>query len=130
MISPKPYLVRAIYEWCQKEQWTPYIVVQLGFDGVDVPEDFASDNHIVFDIAEDACEFLEFGDEWVSFNAEFDGSLQKVVFPVQAISGIYAKENTKGLFFDPADDEPPSSSYGQQGSDVPLDGDDDFEIIK
>ena len=50
MASPKSYLIRAIYEWCIDEGLTPYIVVQVDIDGVNVPSDYISDNQIVFDI--------------------------------------------------------------------------------
>lgn len=131
-MSPKGYLIRAIYSWCLDEGFTPYIVVDLSIDGVKVPEEFTSDDQIVFDIAEDACEFLELDNEWISFNAEFDGVIKQVVFPVQAVSGIYAQENTKGLFFDPKDDDEPSHPFGQEHNQSKTNDDDDggFEVLK
>ena len=133
MVSPKSYLIRAIYEWCIDEGLTPYIVVQVDIDGVNVPSDYISDNQIVFDIDQDACEFLELGAEWIAFNAEFDGELKQVVFPVQSVAGIYAQENNRGLFFEPNDDDRPKHAYGQEKSDTKnsaQDHDDDgFEVL-
>ena len=114
--SPKPYLVRAVIEWCNQNKLTPHILVHADIAGVDVPQKFVQEGRIIFDVAEDAVRHLKITDHWVSFQAEFGGVPCNVTFPVQAIGGVFSKENCQGAYFNPEEDEPPEE---------PL-----FEVIK
>lgn len=97
-ISTKPYLMRAIYEWCADGGLTPYLAVAVDKD-CQVPMDFVRDGEIVLNIGPGATPNLTIDNEWVSFNARFGGVAREIFVPVGAVIGIYAKENGQGLFF-------------------------------
>lgn len=97
-ISTKPYLMRAIYEWCADSGLTPYLAVVVD-KNCQVPMEFVKDGEIVLNIGASATPNLTIDNEWVSFNARFSGVAQEIFVPVSAVIGIYAKENGQGLFF-------------------------------
>lgn len=97
-ISTKPYLMRAIYEWCADCGLTPYLAVAVDKD-CQVPMEFVRDGEIVLNIGPGATPNLTIDNEWVSFNARFGGVAREIFVPVGAVIGIYAKENGQGLFF-------------------------------
>ncbi len=110
MTSTRPYLLRAIYAWIIDNGLTPYLLVSADKEGVIVPRQYVSDGKIVLNISPTAAHnlFLEDND-WLSFSARFSGHLFSVSVPMQAILAIYAKENGKGMFFQPeeGDDNTP-----------------------
>lgn len=97
-ISTKPYLMRAIYEWCADSGLTPYLAVAVD-KNCQVPMEFVKDGEIVLNIGAGATPNLTIDNEWVSFNARFSGVAREIFVPVGAVIGIYAKENGQGLFF-------------------------------
>ena len=97
-IPTKPYLMRAIYEWCADSGLTPYLAVAVDKD-CQVPMEFVRDGEIVLNIGAGATPNLTIDNEWVSFNARFGGVAREIFVPVGAVIGIYAKENGQGLFF-------------------------------
>ncbi|MEN6587853.1 MAG: ClpXP protease specificity-enhancing factor [Sulfuricella sp.] len=97
-ISTKPYLMRAIYEWCADSGLTPYLTVAVD-ENCQVPMEFVKDGEIVLNIGAGATPNLTIDNEWVSFNARFGGVAREIFVPVGAVIGIYAKENGQGLFF-------------------------------
>lgn len=103
MISNKPYLVRAIYDWCNDTGLTPHILVDTTQNGVNVPQEFVEDNRIVLNISGEATKSLKIDAEAVSFMANFSHRVVKVQVPVEAIIAIYAYENGEGITF--SDDE-------------------------
>jgi stringent starvation protein B len=109
MVSTKPYLLRAIFEWCVDQGLTPYITVLVG-TGTRVPREFVRDGQIVLNIAPDATSQLLIGNEEITFQARFNGIAFPVVVPVDAVAAIYAKENAQGMAFEvvaaPDADEP------------------------
>ena len=96
--STKPYLMRAIYEWCVDSGLTPYLAVVVD-NNCQVPMEFVKDGEIVLNIGAGATPNLTIDNEWVSFNARFGGVAREIFVPVGAVIGIYAKENGQGLFF-------------------------------
>lgn len=97
-VSTKPYLMRAIYEWCMDSGFTPYLAVAVN-DQCRVPLEFVKDGEIVLNIGSSATPNLTIDNEWISFGARFGGVAREIFVPVGAVIGIYAKENGQGLFF-------------------------------
>ena len=110
MSSSRPYLIRALYEWINDNDLTPYLLVHAHEDDVSVPQDFVGkDGQIILNIAPRAIVGLNMSNTAVSFNARFGGVPTDIYVPNHAVLGIYAKENGKGMMFEPetAPPEPP-----------------------
>lgn len=97
--STKPYLLRAIWEWCCDNGLTPHIAVQV--DGrTRVPREFIRDGQIVLNIGSDATNKLQIGNDFIEFQARFGGVARELSVPVEQVSAIYARENGAGMSFD------------------------------
>jgi stringent starvation protein B len=96
--SVRPYLVRALYEWCTDNGLTPYIAV-LADEGVQVPREYVQNGEIVLNISADATSGLKLGNEFVEFKARFAGVPRQVMVPMDRILAIYARENGQGMAF-------------------------------
>jgi stringent starvation protein B len=96
--STKPYLIRAIHEWCSDSGLTPYITVQVA-DGVRVPMEFVKNGEIVLNVGNDATHRLTIGNDLIQFSARFNGVSRECSIPLEAVTGVFAKENGQGLFF-------------------------------
>ena len=103
MTSLKPYLIRSIYEWIVDNNLTPHLLVDADNSDAILPVDFIEDGKIVLNIRPEAIHGLLLGNENIEFNARFSGRPTHIVAPVPAILAIYAKENGKGMVFDPND---------------------------
>jgi stringent starvation protein B len=117
--STKPYLIRALHEWCSDNGFTPFIAVFV--DGrVEVPMEFVKNDEIVLNLSSEACHQLDLGNEWVSFQARFGGVPKRVMVPVTHVLAIYARENGQGMSF-PFDGAktPDPSNISEGGSDAP-----------
>jgi stringent starvation protein B len=117
--STKPYLIRALHEWCSDNGFTPFIAVFV--DGrVEVPMEFVKNDEIVLNLSSEACHQLDLGNEWVSFQARFGGVPKRVMVPVTHVLAIYARENGQGMSFpfDGAKNPDPSNASGG-ASDAP-----------
>ena len=97
MTSNRPYLIRAIYEWIEDNEMTPYLLVNAGMPGVRVPPTSIHEGKVVLNIAMRAVSQLELGDKSVQFLARFGGVSQSVNVPVSAIEAIYAQETGQGM---------------------------------
>ena len=96
--STKPYLIRAIHEWCADCGYTPYLSVRV--DGnTRVPMEFVKDGEIVLNLGYDATHKLTIGNDLVQFSARFSGVSRECSIPMTAVAGIFARENGQGLFF-------------------------------
>ena len=111
----KPYLVRAIHEWCCAQGFTPYLVVAVGAD-TRVPMEYVKDGQIVLNIAPGATRDLYLHNDWITFSARFNGVARQIEVPVAAVAGVYARENGQGLFFPTREDD------GEAGVAPPPDG--------
>ncbi len=111
MTPSRPYLIRGLNDWINDNQSTPYIVVDAGIQGIQVPEDYISDGQIVLNIAPSAVKSLVISNEAVEFNARFGGVPMQVYVPIIAVMAIYAKESGQGMSFgrEPGAPEPPTS---------------------
>ena len=105
MTSSRPYIMRALYEWIVDNDCTPYVLVDASFPGVMVPEQYVRDGQIVLNISPSAVIDLHISNEAVMFNGRFGGVPTDILVPVNAVIGIYARENGQGMVFEP--EEPP-----------------------
>ncbi|MCP3022584.1 ClpXP protease specificity-enhancing factor [Cupriavidus basilensis] len=96
--STKPYLIRAIYEWCTDNGFTPYIAVFVDAN-TSVPREFVKNNEIVLNVSFDATSGLDMGNEWIGFSARFGGISRKIDVPIENVLAIYARENGQGMAF-------------------------------
>lgn len=109
MTPQKPYLIRAIYEWLNDNQLTPYLLVNAEVDGVQVPMEYINNGKIVLNIAPDAVHNFHADNDWISFSARFSGKSMELFIPIIAVQAIYSKENNEGMFFPDEDIPPPPS---------------------
>lgn len=98
--STKPYLIRAIHEWCSDCNFTPYLSVRVDAN-TRVPMEFVKNGEIVLNICYDAAHKLTIGNDLIQFAARFNGVSRECSIPIEAVLGIFAKENGQGLFFPP-----------------------------
>lgn len=96
--STKPYLLRALYEWCTDNGLTPFLAVQVDADTT-VPMEFVKDGEIVLNISFDATHKLEIGNDWVTFSARFGGVSRDLAIPTGNVMAIYARETGQGMSF-------------------------------
>lgn len=98
-VSTKPYLVRAIYEWCTDNGYTPYLAVSVD-EKTTVPTEHVKDDQIVLNIAATATQGLLIKNSWVEFQARFNGIARSIFIPVERITAVYARENGHGMAFE------------------------------
>src|SRR5512134_1163250 len=89
--STRPYLIRALHDWCTDNGFTPYIAVFVD-DAVRVPKEYVKNNEIVF-------------------KARFGGTSREIVVPIDHVIAIYARENGQGMAF-PMPTSAPAGSAG------------------
>ncbi len=100
-ISTKPYLLRALYEWCTDNGLTPYVVVSVDAS-TRVPMEFVKNGEIVLNISFEATGNLKMDNEMITFKARFGGIAREIEIPVDNVSAIYARENGQGMAFEVA----------------------------
>ena len=96
--STRPYLVRALYEWCTDNGLTPYVAVSVD-DTVQVPREYVKNNEIVLNISFDATSSLKLSNDFIEFKARFAGSSRDIMVPMERVIAIYARENGQGMAF-------------------------------
>ena len=96
--STRPYLVRALYEWCTDNGLTPYVAVSVD-DSVQVPREYVKNNEIVLNISFDATSSLTLSNDFIEFKARFAGSSRDIMVPMERVIAIYARENGQGMAF-------------------------------
>lgn len=99
----RPYLARAIYEWICDNQLTPHLLVDATQPNTLVPEQFIQDGQIVLNLAPHAVHAFHMSNDAITFSARFGGVSRDLYIPLNAVIGIYARENGQGLFFDPSE---------------------------
>ena len=122
--STRPYLIRAMYEWCTDHSFTPYVAVKV--DGsVQVPREFVQGGEIVLNISFDATSALQLGNEFIEFKARFGGKPRDIMVPINRVMAIYARENGQGMAFPVSDDASPVAALSavDTPSEWPEDGD-------
>jgi stringent starvation protein B len=98
-VSTKPYLIRALYEWCTDSGFTPYIAVAVD-ESVRVPVEFVRNGEIVLNVSALATSRLKLDNDAIHFTARFGGVPRDVYVPITRVVAIYARENGQGMAFD------------------------------
>ncbi|WP_028454553.1 ClpXP protease specificity-enhancing factor [Chitinilyticum litopenaei] len=98
-VSTKPYLIRALHEWCSDQGFTPYLVVAVR-QKMQVPQEFVKNGEIVLNISYNATRNLTIGNDYISFSARFNGVSRDISIPVGAVVSIFARENGEGMGFE------------------------------
>jgi stringent starvation protein B len=129
MTSNRPYLLRAIYDWISDNGLTPYVLVDAGQPGVQVPTHVVKNGQVVLNLAMRAVAHLDLGNDRIAFQARFSGVSQSIVIPVQAVLALYAQENGQGMMFPADENDPLSANTAESGDEAnespPTGGDDD-----
>lgn len=103
--STRPYLIRALHDWCTDNGFTPYLAVYVD-DSVRVPIEYVKNGEIVLNVGFEATSGLTLGNEFIEFKARFGGSARDIVVPVGHVIAIYARENGQGMAFPVPTDVP------------------------
>lgn len=118
-ISTKPYMLRAIYEWCTDSGYTPYLAVKVD-SSTTVPMEYVKKGEIVLNISYGATSGLKMDNDSIRFHARFGGVSREIFIPVNNVMAIYANENGQGMAFEPllgaAAPAPSSASAPEQPS--------------
>ena len=128
--STRPYLIRALYEWCTDNGLTPYVAVQVD-DTVQVPREYVKDGEIVLNISFDATSALKLGNELIAFSARFAGKPREIMIPVDRVIAIYARENGQGMAFPRSPVQAPNASAVQSSdmADAPRSPDVEVRLV-
>ncbi|MFM8577176.1 MAG: ClpXP protease specificity-enhancing factor [Limnohabitans sp.] len=106
--STRPYLIRALYEWCTDNGFTPYVAVKVD-QTVQVPREYVQGGEIVLNVSYDATSSLKLGNEFIEFKARFGGQPRDIMVPVGRVMASYARETGQGMAFPVQDDAQPAS---------------------
>ena len=110
--STRPYLIRALHDWCTDNGFTPYVAVHVDHT-VQVPMEYVSNNEIVLNVGFDATSGLDLGNEFIQFKARFGGVAREILVPIDHVVAIYARENGQGMAF-------PAPGPGAEGAASPV----------
>src|SRR4029079_14372387 len=96
--STRPYLIRALHDWCTDNGFTPYIAVFVD-EHVQVPKEYVKNNEIVLNVGFEATSALKLGNELIEFKARFGGTAREIAVPIDHVIASYARENGRGMAF-------------------------------
>ncbi|WP_034297807.1 ClpXP protease specificity-enhancing factor [Herbaspirillum sp. RV1423] len=113
-VSTKPYLLRAIYEWCTDNGYTPHIAVVVDAR-TRVPMQFVKNGEIVLNVSFEATSGLKMDNDFINFSARFGGVSRDISVPVENVIAIYARENGQGMAFE----APSVLAVGENVDDAP-----------
>lgn len=119
--STRPYLIRALHDWCTDNGFTPYLAVYVD-RSVQVPQEYVKNNEIVLNVSFEATSALQLGNEFIEFKARFGGMARDICVPVDHVIAIYARENGQGMAF------PVPTSLGGEGVDSPSSPDEGGDV--
>ena len=111
--STKPYLIRALYDWCVDNGFTPYLAVFVDAN-VQVPMEYVKNDEIVLNISPTSSQGLAIDNDWISFKARFGGVPKEIMLPVSHVMAIYARENGQGMSFPVQIIQPPEPPKEKQ----------------
>ncbi len=100
--STRPYLIRALHEWCCDNNLTPYLTVAVD-NSVQVPREYVNDGEIVLNVGLNATTSLHLGNDYIEFKARFSGVVRDIMIPVNQVLAIFARENGQGMAFPKVD---------------------------
>ena len=98
-LSTKPYLLRALYEWCVDNGYTPHVAVKVD-SKTQVPSEYVKNGEITLNVAPSAVHKLQMGNELIEFSARFAGVARQISVPVGNVYAVYARETGHGMTFD------------------------------
>ena len=107
--STRPYLIRALHDWCTDNGFTPYITVHVA-PNVRVPMEYVKNNEIVLNVGFEATSALKLGNDYIEFKARFGGASRDILVPIDHVIAIYARENGQGMAFPMPPDIPSESN--------------------
>jgi stringent starvation protein B len=120
--STRPYLIRALHDWCTDNGFTPYLAVFVDAS-VQVPMEYVKNNEIVLNVGFEATSGLRLGNDFIEFKARFGGVGRDIVVPIDHVIAIYARENGQGMAFPvPTESGAASVSPIAPGSAAPAPG--------
>jgi stringent starvation protein B len=119
--STRPYLIRALHDWCTDNGFTPYLAVYVD-RSVQVPQEYVKNNEIVLNVSFEATSQLQLGNDFIEFKARFGGMARDISVPVDHVIAIYARENGQGMAF------PVPTSLGGDGVDSPSSPDEGADV--
>lgn len=130
-ISTKPYLIRALYEWCVDSGFTPQLLVAVDAQ-TRVPMGYVRDGQILLNIGAAAVRDLTLDNEWIQFSARFGGVSHAIAVPVDRVAAIFARENGQGLHFEPvqAPESPEPPPPPSEEPPVPPRGKPTLKVVK
>ena len=118
-IPTKPYLLRALYEWCVDNGYTPHLAVKVDA-GTQVPADFVKNGEITLNISAGAVHKMQMGNELIEFSARFAGAARQISVPVANVYAVYARETGHGMTFDIEAPKPGSQPAAEAEPLAPL----------
>jgi stringent starvation protein B len=117
-IPTKPYLLRALFEWCVDNGYTPHLAVKVD-SRAQVPQEYVKNGEITLNISPNAVHKLQMGNELVEFSARFAGVARQISVPVGNVYALYARETGHGMTFDVEGPKPGVQSSAQTEPKLP-----------
>ena len=119
MTSTKPYIIRALWQWCIDQGQTPHIVVAVD-EHTQVPAGYVKDGQITLNIGVDASHQLDIGNEFIAFQARFGGVAQQIFVPIERVAAIYARESNEGMGFEVTEVESANADLDEESNEPRL----------
>lgn len=119
LVSQKPYLINAIYEWCEDNGFTPHLVIAVDKNTI-VPMQYVENNQLILNIAAGATKDLIIDKEWITLRATFSGVIYDIAIPITNVIAIFAKENGHGMQFDTEIHNPSQTEETNSGGGLRL----------
>ncbi|HEY6132951.1 MAG TPA: ClpXP protease specificity-enhancing factor [Rubrivivax sp.] len=120
--STRPYLIRALHDWCTDNGFTPYVAVYVD-SSVRVPMEYVKNNEIVLNVGFEATSGLKLGNDFIEFKARFGGVGREIMVPIDRVVAIYARENGQGMAFPmPSESSAGAPGSGRAAPTAPADG--------
>jgi stringent starvation protein B len=118
-IPTKPYLLRALYEWCVDNGYTPHLAVKVD-SRTQVPQEYVKNGEITLNISPNAVHKLQLGNELVEFSARFGGVARQISVPITGVYALYARETGHGMTFDVEGPKPGLQVKGEAEPRLPI----------
>lgn len=129
--SMKPYLLRAVHQWCTDQGHTPYLAVAVLGDRIRVPMEYVKDNEIVLNVSYNATRDMLIENDFITFSARFNGVPQDIVVPIGNVIALFARENGMGMNFEAViDEETPPPPPPDNGDDTRPKGRAKLQVVK
>ncbi|MFO1385534.1 MAG: ClpXP protease specificity-enhancing factor [Chitinivorax sp.] len=129
--SMKPYLLRAVHQWCTDQGHTPYLAVAVLGDRIRVPMEYVKDNEIVLNVSYNATRDMLIENDFITFSARFNGVPQDIVVPIGNVIALFARENGMGMNFEAViDEETPPPPPPDSGDDTRPKGRAKLQVVK